>query len=133
MQEADFHEVADEFINLANELSEDWALPFLSATFMYAAARYNAFFFLESDGDPENRDDATRSKGELAGAVAPDDALMSKLVQQRRQNPPVLVYCYHGHQSRDLCAFLSQFGLQQVYSLAGGWEALQCWDSQKPK
>lgn len=58
MQEADFHEVADEFINLANELSEDWALPFLSATFMYAAARYNAFFFFESDGDPENRDDA---------------------------------------------------------------------------
>ena len=50
MQEADFHEVADEFINLANELSEDWAMPFLSAVFMYAAARYNAHFFYETDG-----------------------------------------------------------------------------------
>lgn len=55
MQEADFHEVADEFINLANELSEDWALPFLSAVVMYAAARYNAFFFLETDGETENQ------------------------------------------------------------------------------
>jgi hypothetical protein len=50
MQENDFHEVADEFINLANELSEAWATPFLSAAFMYAAARYNTHFFFESDG-----------------------------------------------------------------------------------
>jgi len=58
MQEGDFHEVADEFISLANELSEDWALPFLSAVIMYAAARYNAFFFLETDGDADNQDTA---------------------------------------------------------------------------
>ena len=51
MQESDFHEVADEFIHLANDLSEEWAMPFLSAAFMYAAARYNTFFFLQSDGD----------------------------------------------------------------------------------
>jgi len=56
MQESDFHEVADEFIHLANELSEDWAMPFLSATFMYAAARYNTFFFMESDGDISNEE-----------------------------------------------------------------------------
>ena len=55
MQENDFHEVADEFIHLANELSEEWATPFLSAAFMYAAARYNTFFFYESDGAPESR------------------------------------------------------------------------------
>ncbi len=55
MQESDFHEVADEFINLANDLSEEWAMPFLSATFMYAAARYNTFFFFESDGEEENK------------------------------------------------------------------------------
>ena len=58
MQEADFHEVADEFINLANELSEDWAKPFLSAAFMYAAARYNAHFFYETDGSRDKRADA---------------------------------------------------------------------------
>lgn len=43
MQEEVFHEVADEFINFANDLSDDWAPPFLSAAIMYAAARYNAF------------------------------------------------------------------------------------------
>jgi hypothetical protein len=57
VQENDFHEVADEFIHLANELSEDWAMPFLSATFMYAAARYNTFFFYESDGKEESKAD----------------------------------------------------------------------------
>lgn len=58
MQENDFHEVADEFINLANELSEDWAQPFLSAVIMYAAARYNTFFFFEVDGVEDNQDTA---------------------------------------------------------------------------
>jgi len=45
MQEDVFHEVADEFINLANDLGDDWAQPLLSAAIMYAAARYNAFNF----------------------------------------------------------------------------------------
>ncbi|MES9931587.1 MAG: DUF3144 domain-containing protein [Candidatus Sedimenticola sp. PURPLELP] len=58
MQESDFHEVADEFIHLANELSEEWAMPFLSAAFMYAAARYSAFFFYETDGAEEKRAEA---------------------------------------------------------------------------
>jgi hypothetical protein len=58
MQEADFQELADEFINMANELNEDWATPFLSAAFLYAAARFNAFNFHQSDGVPENAPDA---------------------------------------------------------------------------
>ena len=58
MQENDFHEVADEFIHLANELSEEWAMPFLSAAFMYAAARYNTFFFYSTDGARENQSSA---------------------------------------------------------------------------
>jgi hypothetical protein len=60
MQEDVFHEVADEFINLANELSDDWAQPLLSAAIMYAAARYNAFNFQSVDGNDGNREDAIR-------------------------------------------------------------------------
>ena len=60
MQEDVFHEVADEFINLANDLSDDWALPFLSAAIMYAAARFNAFNFSSTDGNPDNREQAIR-------------------------------------------------------------------------
>jgi hypothetical protein len=50
MQESDFHEVADQFIQLANELSETWGMPFLTAAFMYAAANYNTFFFHSAKG-----------------------------------------------------------------------------------
>lgn len=50
MQESQFHEVADEFIRLANELSETWGMPFLTAAFMYAAANFNSFFFISSKG-----------------------------------------------------------------------------------
>lgn len=52
MLEGDFHEVADEFIHLANTLSEEWAPNMLSAAILYAAARYNAFHFMETNGDP---------------------------------------------------------------------------------
>ncbi len=55
MQEEVFHEVADEFINLANQLSEEWAIPMLSAAFMYAAARYNAFYAAAEADDAETR------------------------------------------------------------------------------
>ena len=56
MQEEVFHEVADEFIHLANQLSEDWATPMLSAAFMYAAARYNVFHLVDgAHSDSEHR------------------------------------------------------------------------------
>lgn len=60
MQEEVFHEVADEFINLANDLSDDWASPMLSAAIMYAAARYNAFNFQLMDGQQDTREEAIR-------------------------------------------------------------------------
>jgi hypothetical protein len=58
MQESDFHEVADEFIHLANDLSEEWAPNLLSAAILYAAARYNAFHFMETNGDPASEANA---------------------------------------------------------------------------
>jgi rhodanese-related sulfurtransferase len=35
----------------------------------------------------------------------------------------VVVYCHHGHRSLSGAAILQQFGLENVYSLAGGIEA----------
>jgi hypothetical protein len=55
MQESDFHEVADQFIRLANELSQTWGMPFLTAAFMYAAANYNSFFFHSSKGAEDSQ------------------------------------------------------------------------------
>lgn len=58
MQEDVFHEVADEFINLANQMSEDWATPMLSAAFMYAAARFNAYHAIAEGADRETQERA---------------------------------------------------------------------------
>ncbi|MEJ2455103.1 MAG: ankyrin repeat domain-containing protein [Candidatus Thiodiazotropha sp.] len=79
----------------------------------------------------DQRDELTRSRGQLPGALAPRENLIASLVQQRHKNPAVLVYCYHGNQSRELCAFLSQLGLNQVFNLAGGWEAWSRWQAQQ--
>ncbi len=79
----------------------------------------------------DQRDELSRSRGQLPGSVIPSEELIAGLVQRRRDNPPVLVYCYHGNQSREFCAFLSQFGLSQIYNLVGGWQALEQWQSQQ--
>jgi rhodanese-related sulfurtransferase len=81
----------------------------------------------------DQRDAESRSKGQLPEAVAASDAVINTLVRQRRSNPAVLVYCYHGNQSRDLCSFLGQLGLSRVYNLQGGWEAWQIWQQQQPQ
>jgi thiosulfate sulfurtransferase len=63
------------------------------------------------------RDAAAQVAGLLPNAQPASDALVSALVKRRHQAPPVLVYCYHGNTSRDLCTFLTQFGLPEVYNL----------------
>jgi thiosulfate sulfurtransferase len=69
------------------------------------------------------RDPLTQSKGRLPSAVSASEETIQQLIRRRRNNPAVLVYCYHGNQSRDLCRFLTQMGLRNVHNLSGGWEA----------
>lgn len=78
----------------------------------------------------DQRDPQTRSKGQMADARPSSEELINALVRQRRQDPAVLVYCYHGNQSRELCSFLGQLGLTRVYNLVGGWEAWENWQQQ---
>jgi thiosulfate sulfurtransferase len=69
------------------------------------------------------RDPLTQSKGRLPSAVSASEETIQQLIRRRRSDPAVLVYCYHGNQSRDLCRFLTQMGLRNVHNLAGGWAA----------
>ncbi len=71
----------------------------------------------------DTRDMMTRGQGQLPNAQAASEAVIADLLRRRRQDPGVLVYCDHGNSSRDLCRFLSQLGLNQVYNLTGGWAA----------
>lgn len=78
----------------------------------------------------DQRDPEARSKGQMADAQSASEEIINALVRQRRQDPAVLVYCYHGNQSRELCGFLGQLGLTRVYNLVGGWEAWENWQQQ---
>lgn len=69
------------------------------------------------------RDAQSHGLGRLPGAVPASDDVIGALMRQRRKDPPVLVYCYEGNMSRDLCTLIKQLGLSQVYNLAGGWKA----------
>jgi len=69
------------------------------------------------------RDDAAFGSGHLSGATRADEAQIRELMRQKCE--PVLVYCYHGHSSRDLATLLCRMGLSEVYNLEGGWQALQ--------
>lgn len=71
----------------------------------------------------DTRDASSQSQGQLPKAQPASDHVISTLMKQRRSNPPVLVYCYEGNSSRDLCSFLEQLGLSEIYNLAGGWKA----------
>lgn len=49
----EFYDVVDEFINLANDLGTTWPRSRVSATLMFAAARYNVYNWLNRDVDLE--------------------------------------------------------------------------------
>jgi len=68
------------------------------------------------------RDKDSFNSGHLEGAVPADEAQIRRALKQRAQ--AVLIYCYHGHSSRELASFLCQMGMTSVYNLDGGWQAL---------
>ena len=49
----EFYDVVDKFIKLANELGTTWPRSRISATLMFAAARYNVYNWLNRDVDLE--------------------------------------------------------------------------------
>lgn len=51
---AEFYEMVDEFVHLANELNEKHNSTKISSAIMFAAARYNAFNFFVTDGESAN-------------------------------------------------------------------------------
>jgi len=69
------------------------------------------------------RDSYSFNTEHIKGALHIDGPTMGSLIQHRKKNPPVLVYCYHGNSSRDMAEIISHFGFTNVSNLVGGWEA----------
>ena len=69
------------------------------------------------------RDIESYMRGHMQGARHVDGPTMGNLIRQRKNNPPILIYCYRGNLSRDIAGMVSGFGFDNVSHLDGGWEA----------
>ncbi|MEJ2060546.1 MAG: ankyrin repeat domain-containing protein [Gammaproteobacteria bacterium] len=77
------------------------------------------------------RDPASFARAHIEGAQPADEAVIAALIRKRNQNPPVLIYCYHGNSSRELAIFLAGLGFKRVYNLEGGWQAWEAFRMQR--
>ena len=69
------------------------------------------------------RDKQSFETQHVPGAVAISDQIIGQLIRRKNKAQPVVVYCYHGISSQDICRLLVAAGLTQVYNLEGGWQA----------
>lgn len=73
----------------------------------------------------DTRDAASYAAGHIDGALPVNDDALRKLIQSRQRQRPILVYCYRGNSSRDVCQLIAGLGFSRVYNLAGGWQGWQ--------
>src|SRR6266850_867516 len=70
----EFYDMVDRFINLANDLEKESTRSRISATLMFAAARYNVFNWLNRDVDlQQNLEDAVAYYREQYGEMFRDN------------------------------------------------------------
>lgn len=68
------------------------------------------------------RDPLSFADGRIRGARHLGMQNLEAFLAEVPQDCPLVVYCYHGHSSRDAAAFLSEKGYASVASLQGGFE-----------
>jgi len=68
-------------------------------------------------------------RAHIKGAQLVSMANLSAVINGTAKDTPVLIYCYHGHASREYARVFSDFGFNEVYSLDGGYEA---WRNRPP-
>lgn len=78
----------------------------------------------------DHRDARSYAGGHIPGAVPVTDENIGSLIKSKNYDSPILVYCYHGISSRDLCGFLVKLGFRRVYNLEGGWQAWSAYENQ---
>ncbi len=80
----------------------------------------------------DTRDSASYARGHMDTAQPVTDAAIQQLIRGRQRQRPVLVYCYRGNSSRNLCELLAGFGFERVHNLAGGWQAWERFQAARP-
>jgi len=75
------------------------------------------------------RDVENFRRGRLDGAQQVSMTNISAVINDTAKDRPILIYCYHGHASREYAQAFSDFGFSEVYSLDGGYEG---WRKRAP-
>jgi thiosulfate/3-mercaptopyruvate sulfurtransferase len=75
------------------------------------------------------RDPKSYARAHINGAQHLSVSNLSEVTSQTAKNIPILIYCYHGHASREYAQIFSDFGFSEVFSLDGGHEA---WRGRPP-
>jgi rhodanese-related sulfurtransferase len=91
---------------------------------------------LRAEGDLlifDSRDPHSYAAGHLADAQPVSDAALRQLIKSGRRQQAILVYCYHGNSSRELCRFIAGLGFSRVYNLVGGWQGWQQFLHSQPR
>lgn len=81
---------------------------------------------LMNDGETvilDIRDNQSYEADHIPGALLISDQVISQLVRTRSQKRNIVVYCYRGVSSLDICRLLASAGMPDVYNLEGGWQA----------
>lgn len=69
------------------------------------------------------RDPESFSSGRIKGAIHLDNQSLQQFIDSADLDAPLIVCCFHGISSISAAQFLIERGFDQVYSLAGGFEA----------
>ena len=59
------------------------------------------------------------------------DGLMQSLIQKKEYDRPLIIYCYHGINSREKADFFGALGFKKVYSMEGGYVAWKKWQGEQ--
>lgn len=69
------------------------------------------------------RDAQSFRRAHIQGAQLVSMSNISTVINGTPKDRPILIYCYHGHASREYAQAFTDFGFREVYSLDGGYEA----------
>lgn len=64
-------------------------------------------------------------EGHIENAMHAHDGLVESLIKKADKATPLVIYCYHGHNSEHLAELFGSFGFKHVYSVAGGYAKWQ--------
>lgn len=69
------------------------------------------------------RDIESYDRAHISGAYLVTDQVLRSLSRPDKRDNTLLIYCYHGENSRDLANYFVKLGVSNVFNLEGGWQA----------